>query len=146
MDGIPSVCPLYCFALGASLANMAPFRVLRAFLAWFGGFVWVCLVCVLCADCVGFCARVELGGLKTCGVFAFRFLLLSCLNLFDSRLFLFAFVDLVVLLLVLSFLSGFVFVVVSFSLTDVQTKRKGAIPCVLSRPIRVLKYCRYSQI
>ena len=25
----------------------------------------------------GFCARVELGGLKACGVFAFRFILLS---------------------------------------------------------------------
>ena len=61
---------LYCFALGALLVNMALFRVFRAFLARFYG------VCVglfglgtlrgLC----GFCARVELGGLKACGVFA----------------------------------------------------------------------------
>ena len=54
MDGIPSVCPLYCFALGASLANMALFRVLRAFLRGFMGFVWVCLSCVLFVACVAF--------------------------------------------------------------------------------------------
>ena len=52
----------YCFALGALLANMPLFRVFRAFLEGFMGFVWVCLVLVLFVACVGFCARVELGG------------------------------------------------------------------------------------
>ena len=40
---VPSFCPLSRFACGASLANMPLFRILRAFLARFGGFVWVCL-------------------------------------------------------------------------------------------------------
>ena len=64
---------------------MPLFRVLRAFLAGFMGFVWVCVVLVLCVACVGFCARVELGGLEACGVFCLYFIsfapalvLLSC--------------------------------------------------------------------
>ena len=40
----PPFCPLSRFALGAFPLNMALFRVLRAFLAWFVGFVWVCVV------------------------------------------------------------------------------------------------------
>ena len=40
----PPFCPLYCSALGALLANVALFRVLRGFLEGFMGFVWVCLV------------------------------------------------------------------------------------------------------
>ena len=40
----PSFCPLSRFVLGASLANMALFRVFRAFLESFGVFVCVCLV------------------------------------------------------------------------------------------------------
>ena len=51
---VPSVCPLCCFMLVALLANMALFGVLRGFLAWFGGFVWVCVVLVLCVACVAF--------------------------------------------------------------------------------------------
>ena len=43
MDKSPSFCLLSRFVLGASLANMALFRVLRAFLGGFMGFVWVCL-------------------------------------------------------------------------------------------------------
>ena len=50
----PAFCPLYCFALGALLANMALFRVLRAFLGGFMGFVWVCVVLALCVDCGAF--------------------------------------------------------------------------------------------
>ena len=72
---LPPFCPLYCFALGALSLNMALFRVFRAFLARFGVVVWVYVGLVLFVACVAFCARVELGGLKTCGVFApiFRF-------------------------------------------------------------------------
>ena len=65
---------LCCFAPDVLGLNMALFRILRGFLEGFMGFVWVCIVLVLCVDCVGFCARVELGGLKACGVFASRFL------------------------------------------------------------------------
>ena len=43
-----------CFALGASLVNMALFRVFRAFLEGFGVVVWVCVVCMLCVDCGAF--------------------------------------------------------------------------------------------
>ena len=52
--GCSAFCPLYRFALGALLANMALFRVLRAFLAGFGRFVWVCVACVLCVACGAF--------------------------------------------------------------------------------------------
>lgn len=45
-------CPLYCFACGGLLANVALFRVFRAFLEGFMGFVWVCVVLALCVDCV----------------------------------------------------------------------------------------------
>ena len=47
-------CPLVCFVLVVSLANMALFRVLEAFLAGFGVLVWVCVGLVLCVDCVAF--------------------------------------------------------------------------------------------
>ena len=47
-------CPLRCFALGAFLLNMALFRVFKAFLEGFMGFVWVCLSCVLFVACVAF--------------------------------------------------------------------------------------------
>ena len=36
-------CPLYCIALVASLANMALFRVLKAFLEGFGVRMYVCM-------------------------------------------------------------------------------------------------------
>ena len=51
---VPSFCPLSCFALGALLANMALFRILRGFLAGFGVLVWVCIACVLCVACRAF--------------------------------------------------------------------------------------------
>ena len=50
----PSFCPLSRFVLGVLPANMALFRVLRAFLARFGVVVWVCVVLVLCVACVAF--------------------------------------------------------------------------------------------
>ena len=51
---VPSFCPLCCFALVASLANMALFRVLRAFPAGFGVLVWVCIGWGLCVACGAF--------------------------------------------------------------------------------------------
>ena len=51
---VPAFCPLYCFVLVVSLANMPLFRVLRGFLARFGVFVWVCVALVLCVACVAF--------------------------------------------------------------------------------------------
>ena len=50
----PTFWSLCCFALVALLANMALFRILRRFLAWFGVFVWVCVASVLCVACVAF--------------------------------------------------------------------------------------------
>ena len=49
---VPSFCPFSRFAFVVSLANMALFRVLKAFLEGFMGFVWVCVALVLCVDCV----------------------------------------------------------------------------------------------
>ena len=51
---IPFFCPLSRFVFGALLANMALFRVFRAFLEGFGRFVCVCVVLVLCVACVAF--------------------------------------------------------------------------------------------
>ena len=50
----PSFCPLCCSSLGALSANMALFRILRAFLEGFMGFVWVCIGQVLCVACGAF--------------------------------------------------------------------------------------------
>ena len=47
-------CPLYCTVLVVSLANMALFRVLKAFLAGFMVRMCVCMGLVLCVDCVAF--------------------------------------------------------------------------------------------
>ena len=51
---VPSFCPLSRFVFGALSLNMALFRVLRAFLAWFGVVVWVCVVLVVCVACGAF--------------------------------------------------------------------------------------------
>ena len=51
---VPSFCPLSRFVFGALSLNMALFRVLKAFLAGFGRFVWVYVACVLCVACVAF--------------------------------------------------------------------------------------------
>ena len=51
---VPSFCPPSRFVFGALLANMALFRVFRAFLEGFGRFVWVYVACVLCVACVAF--------------------------------------------------------------------------------------------
>ena len=52
--GCSAFCLLYRFALGALLADMALFRVFRAFLGGFERFVWVCVVLVRCVACVAF--------------------------------------------------------------------------------------------
>ena len=108
--------------------------------------VWGCCVglCGLRAlrGLCGFCTRVELGGLKACCVFAFRFLLLLlCLPPFM----------LVVLLcsgcLSLSscivFVALWVWLLFPFPLRYIRKKkgRKGFAPCVLS--CRVLWVCLY---
>ena len=54
MYRIPSFCPLSRFVLGALSSNVALFRVLRAFLARFMGFVWVCVGLVLFVACGAF--------------------------------------------------------------------------------------------
>ena len=55
---LPAFCPLSCFMLGALLANMPLFGVLRAILARFGVLAWVCIALVLCVACVAFvCVR-----------------------------------------------------------------------------------------
>ena len=81
----------------------------------------------------GFCTRVELGGYMTCGVFASVFLLLLlCLPPFvlcPSLVWL-------SLLVLLSCLSGFVFVV-SFSLADYAQKERAQSVC----PLRPLLSC-----
>ena len=51
---VPSFCPLYCLVFGWLLANVALFRVFRAFLEGFMVFVWVCVVLVLCVACGAF--------------------------------------------------------------------------------------------
>ena len=50
----PAFCPLSCFMLVASLANMALFRVLRGFLEGFIVRMNICMGLVLCLDCVAF--------------------------------------------------------------------------------------------
>ena len=71
----PSFCPLSRFALGALLANMGLFRVLRAFLARFVGFVWVYVACGLCVACVA---------LYACGVRRIKGLWRICLRFSSS--------------------------------------------------------------
>ena len=52
--GCSAFCPLSRFVFDALLANVALFRVLRAFLEGFMGFVWVYVACVLYVACVAF--------------------------------------------------------------------------------------------
>ena len=68
----------------------------------------------------GFCARVELGGLKDCGVFAFAFLSLSLFLSFCPCLFVLAVLCLSSCLVLFVLVSLWLFVVVSFSLSVVQ--------------------------
>ena len=107
------------------------------FKAVFGGFWGACVgLFVLGAlrGLCGFCVRERLGGFGACGVFAFLFVLLLVLFSPCAALLWLPFAC----PLALSWLSCFGFVV-AFSLSDVQTKRKGAkcLPCVLSCPVVV---------
>ena len=52
--GCSAFCPLSRFVFGVLPLKYAFIRILRAFLAWFVGFVWVCLVLVLCVACGAF--------------------------------------------------------------------------------------------
>ena len=84
----------------------------------------------------GFCTRVELGGLKACGVFAFRFLLLLlCLPPFMLVVLLCSGCLSFVLLHCLCGSLGVV--VVSFSLTD-YTQKERAQSVFFASSLRVL--------
>ena len=93
----------------------------------------------------GFCTRVELGGLKACCVFAFVFpILCPFISVFALLLSPCLFSGLCLCYSLLVLFACFVcpcglvdFVVVSFSLSDICAKRKGAkcLPCVLSCPV-----------
>lgn len=48
---LPAFCPLVCFVLVVSLANMALIRVLRGFLEGFGVRMYVCVGLGFCVDC-----------------------------------------------------------------------------------------------
>ena len=52
--GYSAFCPLYRFALVGLPANMALFRILRAFLEGFGFVVYVCITLMLCVYCGAF--------------------------------------------------------------------------------------------
>ena len=84
----------------------------------------------------GFCVREWLGGLEACGVFAFIYPFV-CLSFYAFALLL-SFCVCSPLLVLLSCLSCFVFVGAAFSLTDEQTKRKGAKVLLLASSLRVL--------
>ena len=95
------------------------------------GFVWVCAVLVLCVACVGFCARVELGGLKACGVFVSLFVLLPISFCLSFYLFAPAFCPVFILFVLLcsgcfSLLSFLICVCVFFFPCGIYAK-KGAI-------------------
>lgn len=148
----PPFCPLCCFVCGVLPANMALFRVLRAFLARFYGVcVGLCCLGALRGLC-GFCARVELGGLEARSVFAsiLSVFLLLCLSFVLLSLCLLSF------LCSLPIFCGFTFVVLCWSSCmpclflcacgfcvflfpfGLYAKRKGAKVCPL-RPR--LSYC-----
>ena len=103
---------------------------------------WALRVGLCCLDALrglcGFCARVELGGLKACGVFAFRlsFFLLLCsafVLLFSACLSL-LWLSFFVLLHCLSFPCGLLLL---FPLRIICAKEKGAKCC----PLRPLFVC-----
>lgn len=122
-----------CSALGAFPLNMALFRVLRAFLGRFMGFVWVCVVLALCVACVGFCARVDLGGLKACGVFAFLFILFAPVFISFS-----AFFACPLVLCLCSLFVAYFGLFCFFFPFGLCTKRKGTKVLLLASSLRVL--------
>ena len=128
-------CPLCRFALGALACKYGSIsRFKGVFSAVWGFRVGLCCLGGLRGLC-GFCARVELGGLKTCCVFAFVFLLLSlCLLSFYALCLLW-----LSSCLVFAALSLWVFVF-SFSLSDYTQKERAQRFCSL-RPLFVCCVC-----
>ena len=51
---VPSFCPLSRFVLGALPLKYAFIRILRAFLAGFPCWMYICIACVLCVACGAF--------------------------------------------------------------------------------------------
>ena len=140
MDGIPCLLPALLLCLWCITLKYGSIWLFKGVFSGFcGADVYLCGLRFLRGLC-GFCVRERLGGFGACGVFAsiLSVFLLLCL----------CFVLFLVLLLLLSFaclfslcglfLGSFVGVVGSFSLSDVQTKRKGAKVC----PLRPLLSCR----
>ena len=137
---VPCFCYLSCFALGALLANVALFRVLRAFLAGLGvscGFVlfwWFAwLVGLLCA-----CGVRRIKGLRRICLSFYPFR--SC---FSSSLPIFLALSLLLSAcpLVLSFMF---WLCVFFFPFGIYAKRKGApCWCVLSCPVVVALWVYY---
>ena len=134
-----SFCPLSCSSLGALLANMPLFRVLRAFLARFGVVVWVCVVLVICLACVALCA---------CRVRRIKGLRRVCLQFIPLFASIYPFICLsfcpccpvLVILPILSIVALCGLVVGCFRFFfpyGLYAKRKGAkcLPCVLSCPV-----------
>ena len=144
-------CPLLSWRVPCLLSVISPcawcislkYGSISRFKGVFRGF-WGCCVGLCCLGGLrglwGFCTRVELGGLKACGVFAFVFpILCPFISVFALLLSLCLFSGLCLCYSLLILFACFVcpcglvdFVVVSFSLSDICAKRKGAIPCVLS--------------
>lgn len=136
---LPAFCPPCRSALGAFPLNMPLFRVLRAFLARFGGFVWVCLAWRF-AWLVGL--------LYACGVRRIKDLLRVCLYFSSSlpsfMLFALPFVLSIPVVLLPCLCSlcglflGFFCLGCCFLFPfGLCAKRKGAkcFPCVLSCPV-----------
>lgn len=137
--------PSFPLSFPALPFKYALFSVLRGFRGFYGA--GVCLYGLrFLRGLWGFCTRVELGGYVPCGVFAPIFPFFHLLRLSSGALPLLSLacplsLPCLSLWLVLGF--PFVGVVVSFSLTDVCAKRKGAKYCSL-RPLSV--FCSVVQI
>ena len=132
----PAFC---CFALGALIANMPLFRVFRAFLEGFICLVWVCL---------SWCFAWIVWLLCACGVRRIKGLLRVCLRFYLSCLHLLLFAPAFISFpaffacpLVLCLSSLFVGCCCFFFPFGMYAKRKGAIPCVLSRSVVGLFRC-----
>ena len=128
--------PFVCFT-ALLLLRCLQIWLYLAFLGGFRGFYGVCVgLCRLGAlrGLWGFCARVELGGLKACGVFASVFLSFPLYLPYVFPLFV-LWLSCFTLVVFCCSLSWFIFVV-SFSLTDYTQKERAQRFCSL-RPLFV---------
>ena len=116
----------------------------KAFLAWFGAFVWVCVVCVLCVACVA---------LYACGVRRIKGLWCVCLSFcpFAFLLLLLCLPPFMLVVLLcsgcLSLFSCIVFVAIWVWLLfpfPFRTTRKKKGRAVLVRPLLVCRECSNS--